>query len=81
MRVERENNNTNLHQTLFHIQNMNITSDGTPYDMFLWSDHQPSKQELEDAFIEDYGCEVDDPLVEEWNSSSNVYPVYAEEIC
>ena len=79
MRVEREVNG--ITQTLYHIQNMNITSDGTPYDMFLWSDHEPTKQELEDAFIEGYGVmDENENDVLEWNTSSEIYPVYAEEI-
>ena len=49
MRVEKNG------KTLWHIQNMNICSDGTPYDMFLWSENEPTKEELRKAFAEDYG--------------------------
>lgn len=69
MRVEKNG------KTLWHIQNMNICSDGTPYDMFLWSENEPTKEELRKAFAEDYGedegCEMD-----EWLTSSDVYAVY-----
>lgn len=69
MRVEKDG------KTLWHIQNMNICSDGTPYDMFLWSENEPTKEELRKAFAEDYGedegCEMN-----EWLTSSDVYAVY-----
>lgn len=69
MRVEKNG------KTLWHIQNMNICSDGTPYDMFLWSENEPTEEELRKAFAEDYGedegCEMD-----EWLTSSDVYAVY-----
>lgn len=62
-------------KTLWHIQNMSICSDGTPYDMFLWGENEPTKEELRKAFAEDYGedegCEMD-----EWLTSSDVYAVY-----
>lgn len=70
MKVEKDG------KTLWHIQNMNICSDGTPYNMFLWSENEPTKEELRKAFAEDYGedegCEMD-----EWLTSSNVYAVHA----
>lgn len=70
MKVEKDG------KTLWHIQNMNICSDGTPYDMFLWSENEPTKEELRKAFAEDFGedegCEMD-----EWLTSSEAYMVYA----
>ena len=70
MKVEKDG------KTLWHIQNMNICPDGTPYDMFLWSENEPTKEELRKAFAEDYGedegCEMD-----EWLTSSEVDTVYA----
>ena len=64
---------------IWHIQNMNICSDGTAYDMSLMADHEPTEDELRKAFAEDYGeeegCEMD-----EWMTSSEVYKLYAEEI-
>ena len=63
-------------KTLWHIQNKNICSDGTPYDMFLWGEDEPTEEELKKAFAEDYGedegCEMD-----EWLTSSEIYAVYA----
>lgn len=66
------------YKTLYHIQNMNICSDGHPYDMFLFSESEPTKEELEKAFREDY--EASDEEVEEFLTSSEVYAVYAEEL-
>ena len=73
MRVEQND------KTLWHIQNMNICSDDSAYDMFLWAKNEPTREELEKAFREDY-IDADDELVEEWLTSSDVYAVYAEEL-
>ena len=73
MRVEQND------KTLWHIQNMNICSDGGAYDMFLWAKDEPTQEDLEKAFREDY-IDADDELVKEWLTSSNVYAVYAEEL-
>ena len=72
MRVEQNG------KTLYHIQNMNICSDGSAYDMFLWAKDEPTQEELAKAFIEDYGD--DKRMAEEWLTSSEVYAVYAEEL-
>lgn len=69
---------TQGNKTLWHIQNMNIASDGTPYDMFIWSENEPTADELERYFKEDY-IDAVPSLVEEWLTSSGVYKVYAEE--
>lgn len=63
---------------LYHIQNRNICSDGSAYDMFVFSDHEPTKEDLRRLFIEDYG--ESEWELEEWLTSSEVYSVYAEEI-
>lgn len=60
-------------KTLYHIQNMNICSDGSVYDMFLLSDHKPTADDLKKAFMEDYG---DETLAEEFATGSEVYEVY-----
>ena len=73
MRVEHDG------KTLWHIQNMNICTDGGAYDMFLWSENEPTQAELEKAFREDY-IDAEDELVEEWLTSSEVYAVYAEDL-
>lgn len=66
-------------KTLWHIQNKNICSDGTPYDMFLWSENEPTLEEIVKAFKEDY-ADCEDWQVEEWETSSEIYAVYAEEV-
>lgn len=66
-------------KTLWHIQNKNICSDGTPYDMFLWSENEPTEEEIIKAFKEDY-VDCEDWQVEEWKTSSEIYAVYAEEV-
>lgn len=60
-------------KTLYHIQNMNICSDGSAYDMFLLSDHEPTADDLRAQFMDDYG---DETLAEEFVTSSEVYEVY-----
>ena len=66
-------------KTLWHVQNMNICSDGTPYDMFLWAEYEPTMDEIIKVFKEDtYDWTESD--IEELKSSSEIYKVYAEEI-
>ena len=73
MRVTKDN------KTLWHIQNMNICSDGNAYDMFLWAENEPTEEQLKQAFIDDY-IDASDELINEWLTSSDVYAVYAEEL-
>ena len=42
MNITRQHNGAE--ETLYHIQNMNICSDGTAYDMFMWSKSEPTKE-------------------------------------
>lgn len=63
-------------KTLWHIQNMNILSDGEPYDMFLWGENEPTEEELRRAFAEDYD-EYSEYEMSEWLTSSSIYAVYA----
>lgn len=77
-RVERENNDSNMPQILWHIQNMNITTDGSPYDTFVWSDHEPTADELETIIREEIDADTD--TVDEFITSSDIYAVYAEDI-
>ena len=67
-------------KTLWHVQNMNICTDGNAYDMFLWSKDEPTEEELVKAFLDDY-IDATPELVDEWRTSSDVYAVYAEELC
>lgn len=77
MRVEKDN------KVLYHIQNMNMSSDGYPLDTYIWSDHFPNKDDLKKAFelefADGYG-EHEKYALEEWLTSSEVYAVYAEEV-
>lgn len=63
-------------KTLYHIQNMNILSDGEPYDMFLWGENEPTEEELRKA-LEDEMDDCTEYEMEEWLTSSEIYPVYA----
>lgn len=71
-------------KTLYHIQNLNISSDGYPFDMYVWCDHFPNKQDLHKAFDlewgDDYAENEGGTTLEEWLTSSEVYMVYADEI-
>lgn len=66
-------------KTLYHIQNMNILSDGEPYDMFLLSDHEPTSDDLREAFVEEM-YDATENEIDEFLTSSRVYKVYMEEI-
>lgn len=68
-------------KTLYHIQNMNVYSDGTCFDTFVYCDHYPTDTDL----LLVYGIEFPDDknnneLIEEFLNSSEVYRVYAEEL-
>ena len=70
-------------KTLYHIQNMNIGSDGCPFDTFVWCEFYPRKAELKTAFLKEYEgspLENDKDLLNEFLTSSEVYAVYAEDI-
>lgn len=64
-------------ETLWHIQNMNICSDGCAYDMFVWSKDEPTDAELYVRFKDDYGD--DDALAQEFAFESEINPVYAQD--
>lgn len=76
-RVERDNDD-NVRQILWHIQNMNITSAGSPFDTFIWSDHEPTDDELETIIREE--IDADEDTVDEFITSSDIHTVYAEDI-
>lgn len=77
MRVEKDG------KVLYHIQNLNMGSDGYPLDTWVWCDHFPNKDDLKKAFdlefADGYGMQSSYAL-EEWLTSSEVYMVYADEI-
>lgn len=70
-------------KTLYHIQNRNITTDRVPYDIFIWCDHFPNKEDIAVAVSYDLEGEDEELLkgyIEEAQQSSDVYAVWAEEI-
>ena len=70
--------------TLYHIQNMNMGSDGYPMDTYVWCDHFPNKRDLRKAFDNEWGFtysgESKEEAMKEWLTSSEVYGVYADKI-
>ena len=77
MKVEKDG------KVLYHIQNLNMGSDGYPLDTYVWCDHFPNKDDLKKAFdlefSDGYGAQSSHAL-EEWLTSSEIYKVYAEEV-
>lgn len=70
-------------KSLYHIQNMNMGSDGYPFDDFVFSDHFPTKEDLLKVYKSEYGgtsLENDEALINEFLTSSEIYKVYAEEV-
>lgn len=68
---------------LYHIQNLNMGSDGYPFDTYVWCDHFPDKTDLKKAFEIEWGeiyAENNKETLNEWLTSSEVYKVYAEEL-
>lgn len=77
MKVEKDG------KELYHIQNLNMGSDGYPFDTYVWCDHFPNKKDLEKAFELEYGDAYGEDkkyALEEWLTSSEVYMVYADYI-
>ena len=70
-------------KVLYHIQNMNMGSDGHPFDTYVWCDHEPSKDDLEKVFDmewrDGYADDKSEAL-EEWLTSSEIYKLYVEEL-
>lgn len=64
---------------LYHIQNMNICSDGGAYDVFVFLDHEPTKEDLRKLWLEVEGNDDEDRL-DEFMTSSNWYSVWGEEL-
>lgn len=69
-------------KTLYHIQNMNICSDGTPFDDFVWADHFPNTADLKTIFLDEFdGSDMNTTeMLDEFLTSSEIYIVYAEEV-
>ena len=77
MEVKRYN------KVLYHIQNMNITTDGTAFDEFVFADHFPNKEDLRKVYVSEFGGTSDEhnkAFLEEFLTSSEIYKVYAEEV-
>lgn len=70
-------------KVLYHIQNMNITTDGTTFDDFVFCDHFPNKEDLRRVYLDEFGGtddENNEALLDEFLTSSEIYKVYAEEL-
>ena len=69
-------------KTLYHIQNMNICSDGEPFDVFVFTDHFPTESDLRELYSREFPDEQpdDDSYLDEFLTSSNIYTIVAEEL-
>jgi len=69
-------------KTLYHIQNMNICSDGCAFDDFVFADHFPTKDDLKTIFLSEFeGSDINtEEMLDEFLTSSEIYKVYAEEV-
>lgn len=65
-------------KTLYHIQNLNICSDGEPFDVFVLSGHFPTKDDLRELYSREFPD--DDSYLDEFLTSSNIYNVFVEEL-
>lgn len=76
MEVKRYN------KVLYHIQNMNICTDGSAFDDFVFCDHYPNDADLRKLLhLEFDGSDALTPEMEqEFLTSSEIYKVYAEEL-
>lgn len=62
---------------LYHIQNLEICTDDSPYDVFVWCDHRPTHEDLE-KIADMEALENED--YKRFVNNSYIYKVYAEEI-
>ena len=72
MQVTKDN------KTLYHIQSITDYSD-EPMDYFIWSERQPTKEQIRKLVEEDLPDEAEKYLVTDVVNNSNVYTVWAEE--
>lgn len=63
-------------KTLYHIQNRNMCTDGTSFDVFVWSDHYPTEKDMKNIYHNEFGHDV--RLLDEFLTSSETFVVYAE---
>lgn len=68
---------TKDNKTLYHIQNIYIESDYGVYDLFVYSDHMPNKNDIVKLLKEDFENRIDCEVLAE---GCKVYKVYASEI-
>lgn len=67
-------------KVLYHIQNLDILTDGSADDEFVFCDHFPTKEDLGKVFDKNFGgCGYED-MREDYINSCSVYKVYAEEV-
>ena len=68
-------------KTLYHIQNRNICTDGTCFDMFVYFDHEPNDADLLLAYELEFPDELNNKeLLDEFLTSSEIYKINAEEL-
>lgn len=65
-------------KTLYHIQNLNMCSDGEPFDVFVFSDHFPTESDLRELYSREFPD--DESLLDEFLTSSHIYNVFVEEL-
>lgn len=63
---------------LYHIQNMNICTDDSAFDTFVFCDHFPNEMDLLIIYQKEFGD--DNSYLDEFMTSSEVYKVDAEEL-
>lgn len=68
----------NKDKTLYHIQNLNMCSDGEPFDVFVLSNHFPTEKDLRELYSREFPD--DDSRLDEFLTSSNIYNVFVEEL-
>lgn len=66
-------------KTLWHVQ-ANIDWHDDTYDMFIFSETEPTKEQIKKLYIEENGREIDDEEIKEFLEYSNTYTVYADEV-
>lgn len=64
-------------KTLYHLQAMNILTDGQPLDIFVASNHEPTEKEIYQYALEN--LRGDERLAREFMEEYEVYRVWAED--
>ena len=72
-------------KTLYHIQNMTLNEDGTPYNVYIYCEHFPNERDLQKVFnnekwVQQLSEDEKEHCWNEWMRNSQIFEVFVTEI-